>query len=175
MTVIGVAVAALVAVVVVLQSVGAAGVATAQRPVTTSAAPPPPTTTVAAPPTTTKAAVPADIQLATAVYDLRENAFVSRSDENQPFAAESLTKLLIATDLAAAGKLTGDNLPKVQRMLSTSDDTTANQLWTADGGPQIVSRAVRSMGLKRTIPPRDPGRWGDTSTTAADVDRKSVV
>ncbi|WP_157494518.1 serine hydrolase [Kutzneria sp. 744] len=171
-TVIGVAVAALVAVVVVLQSVGAAGVATAQRPVTTTAVPPPPpTTTVVAPPTSTKATVPADIQLATAVYDLRENAFVSRSDEDQPFAAESLTKLLIATDLAAAGKLTGDNLPRVQRMLSTSDDTAANQLWTADGGPQIVSRAVRSMGLKRTIPPRDPGRWGDTSTTAADVVR----
>jgi hypothetical protein len=105
------------------------------------------------------------------VYDLRDNAFVSQSNQNRQFAAESLTKLLIATDLAAAGKLTGDNLPRVQRMLSTSDDTAANQLWTADGGPQIVTRAVRSMGLRQTTPPRDPGRWGDTATTAADMVR----
>jgi beta-lactamase class A len=164
-TVIGVAVAALVAVVVVIQSVGTAGVATAQRPVTTTTTPVPTTTA------TTTTSLPADIQLATAVYDLRDNTFVTRSGEDRQFAAESLTKLLIATDLAAAGKLTGDNLPKVQRMLSTSDDTAANQLWTADGGPRIVTRAVRSMGLKQTTPPRDPGRWGDTSTTAADVVR----
>jgi hypothetical protein len=168
-TVIGVAVAALVAVVVVLQSLDTAGVAVAQRP-----APPPTTSTTLAPPppaVTTTGALPAGSQLATAVYDLRDNALVSQSNENRPFAAESLTKLLIATDLAAAGRLTGDNLPRVQRMLSTSDDTAANQLWTADGGPQIVTRAIRSMGLRQTTPPRDPGRWGDTTTTAADVVR----
>ncbi|HTI22123.1 MAG TPA: hypothetical protein VL652_14100 [Kutzneria sp.] len=169
-TVIGVAVAALVAVVFVIQSVDTGEVATAQPPVTlptTTAVPPPPLP----PPVTTSTALPADIQLATAVFDLRDNALVSQSNENRQFAAESLTKLLIATDLAAAGKLTGDNLPRVQRMLSVSDDTTANQLWTADGGPAIVTRAIRSMGLKATTPPRDPGRWGDMTTTAADVVR----
>jgi len=167
-TVIGVAVAALVAVVFVIQSVDTGEVATAQPPVTlptTTAVPPPPLP----PPVTTSTALPADIQLATAVFDLRDNALVSQSNENRQFAAESLTKLLIATDLAAAGKLTGDNVPRVRRMLSVSDDTTANQLWTADGGPAIVTRAIRSMGLKATTPPRDPGRWGDTTTTAADV------
>ena len=170
MTVIGVAVAALVAVVFVIQSVDTGEVATAQPPVTlptTTAVPPPPLP----PPVTTSTALPADIQLATAVFDLRDNALVSQSNENRQFAAESLTKLLIATDLAAAGKLTGDNVPRVRRMLSVSDDTTANQLWTADGGPAIVTRAIRSMGLKATTPPRDPGRWGDTTTTAADVVR----
>jgi len=169
-TVIGVAVAALVAVVFVIQSVDTGEVATAQPPVTlptTTAVPPPPLP----PPVTTSTALPADIQLATAVFDLRDNALVSQSNENRQFAAESLTKLLIATDLAAAGKLTGDNVPRVRRMLSVSDDTTANQLWTADGGPAIVTRAIRSMGLKATTPPRDPGRWGDMTTTAADVVR----
>jgi beta-lactamase class A len=166
-TVIGVGVAALVAVVAVVQGLGTAGVATAQKPVpATTATTPAPTST-----TTTTASPPAGVKLATAVYDLRAGTFVSRSGEDTPFAAESLTKLLIATDLAAAGKLAGDNLPKIQRMLSTSDDKAANQLWTSDGGPQIVTRAVRSMGLRQTAPPRDPGRWGDTTTTAADVVR----
>jgi hypothetical protein len=170
-TVIGVAVAALVAVVFVIQSVDTGEVSAAQQ----QPVPPPPTTTTALPPApppvTTSTGLPANIQLATAVFDLRDNALVSQSNENRQFAAESLTKLLIATDLAAAGRLTGDNLPRVQRMLSTSDDTTANQLWTADGGPQIVTRAIRSMGLRATTPPRDPGRWGDMTTTAADVVR----
>jgi hypothetical protein len=172
-TVIGVAVAALVAVIFVVHGLGAAGTASASadRPTPPATAPPAPVTASPQPVPTTTAALPAGVQLATAVYDLRAGAFVSRSDVDRPFAAESLTKLLIATDLASAGKLTAGNLPKVQLMLSTSDDQTANQLWTSDGGPQIVTRAVRAMGLKATTPPRDPGRWGDTTTTAADVVR----
>ena len=171
-TVVGVAVSALVAVIFVVHSLGTAGVATAEKPPPTSAAAPPAAvTTTTARPAPTTASIPAGVQLATAVYDLREGAFISRSDDTKPFAAESLTKLLIATDLASSGKLTVATLPKVQSMLSTSDDQTANQLWTSDGGPQIVSRAVRAMGLKSTVPPKDPGRWGDTVTTAADVVR----
>jgi hypothetical protein len=173
-TVIGVAVAALVAVIFVVHSLGTAGVATADKPPTAPPQPPAATTTPAPAPTTatpTTTAIPSGVQLATAVYDLRDNKFVSGSNDTKPFAAESLTKLLIATDLATAGKLTAANQPKVQLMLSTSDDQTANQFWTSDGGPQIVTRAVRSMGLKETVPPKDPGRWGDTTTTAADVVR----
>jgi hypothetical protein len=55
--------------------------------------------------------------------------------------------------------------------VSTSDDQIANQLWTAAGGPAIVTREIRAMGLRETVPPRDPGRWGDTTMTAADVVR----
>ncbi|QUQ67229.1 alanine rich lipoprotein LppW [Kutzneria sp. CA-103260] len=163
---IGVAVAALVAVVVVVQSQGSAGVATAEKPVPT-------TTSVASSTVSTTAttSLPAQVRLATAVYDLRAGRYVSRSDEDTPFAAESLTKLLIATDLAASGRLAGNNLARVKGMLSTSDDQIANQLWTADGGPAIVTREVRAMGLRATVPPRDPGRWGDTTMTAADVVR----
>jgi beta-lactamase class A len=169
-TLVGVSVAALVAVVVVLQGMSTASVATAENPPPTSAAPAPTTVSPpAASPTTVSP--PAGVRLATAVYDLRTGTFVSRSGENAVFPAESLTKLLIATDLAASGRLAGDTVPKVQRMLSTSDDQAANQLWTGDGGPRIVSRAIRAMGLRETAPPRDPGRWGDTTTTAADIVR----
>jgi cell division septation protein DedD len=173
-TLVGVAVAALVAVAVVFHSVGTEGTATAEpvkpAPLPQVSAPVKVTTTVP-PPAPTTTALPADVQLATAVYDLKTDTFVNRSEVDTPFAAESLTKLLIAMDLGTAGKLTGDTLPKVQAMLASSDDQTANQLWTSDGSTQIVSRAVRSMGLKATTPPRDPGRWGDMTTTAADVVR----
>ncbi|REH26209.1 beta-lactamase class A [Kutzneria buriramensis] len=174
MTLVGVAVAALVAVAVVFHSVGTEGTATAEpaKPAPSSqVSVPVKVTTTVKPPAPTTTALPADVRLATAVYDLKTDAFVNRSEVDTPFAAESLTKLLIAMDLGMAGKLTGDTLPKVQAMLATSDDQTANQLWTSDGSTQIVSRSVRSMGLKATTPPRDPGRWGDMTTTAADVVR----
>ncbi|MFC0436229.1 hypothetical protein [Kutzneria buriramensis] len=173
-TLVGVAVAALVAVAVVFHSVGTEGTATAEpaKPAPSSqVSVPVKVTTTVKPPAPTTTALPADVRLATAVYDLKTDAFVNRSEVDTPFAAESLTKLLIAMDLGMAGKLTGDTLPKVQAMLATSDDQTANQLWTSDGSTQIVSRSVRSMGLKATTPPRDPGRWGDMTTTAADVVR----
>lgn len=171
MTVIGVAVAALVAVVVVAQSLGTAGVATAQKPVPSTTPVASPTVSTPTVPSTVSTSLPARSQLATAVYDLQTGAFVSRSAVDTPFAAESLTKLLIATDLAASGRLAGDNLARVRSMLSTSDDQVANQLWTAAGGPAVVTREIRAMGLRETVPPRDPGRWGDTTMTAADVVR----
>ena len=166
-TLVGVTVAALVALVVAtLPAPDTEGVAAPAKPPPTSALPPSATSSV---PTTTTTTLPAGVRLATAVYDLRAGTFVSQSGDTTPFAAESLTKLLIATDLAASGRLTGDNLPKVQQMLATSDDNTANQLWTSQGSTQVVTRAIRSMGLQDTVAPRDPGRWGDTTTTAADV------
>lgn len=168
---IGVGVAAFVAVIAVVSGLGPA---TVEEPPPAAAPSTPATTTPQPVPTSAPAStttLPAGVQLATAVYDLRAGTFVSRSADTRPFPAESLTKLLIATDLAAAGGLTAATRPAVQSMLSTSDDKTANQLWTSDGGPQIVTRAVQSMGLRATTPPKDPGRWGDTVTTADDVVR----
>ena len=171
-TVIGVAVAALVAVVAVVHGLGTEGVATAAKgPATISkpATPIPPVQTSTPGSTTTP--VPPGVQLATAVYDLRANTFLEQSQANTPFAAESLTKLLIAMDLVSSGQLAGQNLPRVQNMLATSDDEAANQLWTGDGGPLIIARSVRRMDLTHTVGPKDPGRWGDTVTTATDVVR----
>jgi hypothetical protein len=102
-----------------------------------------------------------------AVYDLRDNAYRVRSDESVQFPAESVVKLLIAVD--ALSSKSSAKVPQVQRMLSLSDDTIANQLWDTNGGPAVVTRATALIGLKHTSPPADPDRWGDTMITASDV------
>lgn len=100
-----------------------------------------------------------------AVYDLRDNVYRVRSDESVQFPAESVAKLLIAVDALRSKSA----VPQVQRMLSRSDDTIANDLWDAGGGPAVLSRATALIGLKHTSPPTDPNRWGDTMITASDV------
>ncbi|MDQ2884292.1 MAG: hypothetical protein M3Y48_24935 [Actinomycetota bacterium] len=54
-------------------------------------------------------------------------------------------------------------------MLADSDDEIADRLWTAGGGPAIVTRMVGQLGLTGTQPPEDPGEWGDTLITAQDM------
>lgn len=168
--VIGVAVAVLIAGFVSVHGLLGGSVATAAKETRTAQTVQ--TTKPTRPTTTTATPAPAKpLQLATAVYDLRTSTFRERDGENTPFAAESLTKLLIAMDMSMSARLSGPNIAKMQQMLSTSDDQIANQLWASNGGPQIVTRTVRTMGLTHTVAPTDPGRWGDTMTTAADIVR----
>lgn len=54
-------------------------------------------------------------------------------------------------------------------MLADSDDAIADSLWTADGGPTIVTRMVGLLGLTGTQPPADSGEWGDTLITPRDM------
>ncbi|HEX3816117.1 MAG TPA: hypothetical protein VHX59_25040 [Mycobacteriales bacterium] len=83
-----------------------------------------------------------------------------------------MVKLLIAVDaIDGPGPPRPDLDALVQRMLSYSDDSIANQLWVADGGPGIVSREIARIRLRETVPPANPGMWGATLFTAKDVAR----
>lgn len=84
---------------------------------------------------------------------------------DRAYTSASLVKLLIALSVLEQGGPAAD----VQRMLSRSDDDLASRFWTAYGGTAIVRRWVVKLGLTGTRPPEDPGRWGDTLITAADV------
>jgi hypothetical protein len=63
----------------------------------------------------------------------------------------------------------GATRQKLHQMLADSDDEIANDLWSADGGPAIVTRMVSLLGLTGTQPPEDPGEWGDTLITPQDM------
>ncbi|WP_371878814.1 hypothetical protein [Amycolatopsis roodepoortensis] len=104
-------------------------------------------------------------QVSVVVYDrVAKKTTVSLKSE-RAYTSASLVKLLIALDALQAGTPAST----VQRMLSVSDDDIASRLWTALGGPAIVTRWAAKIGLGGTRPPEDPGRWGDTRITAADV------
>lgn len=104
-------------------------------------------------------------QVSVVVYDrIATKTTVSLKPE-RAYTSASLVKLLIALEALQAGTPAST----VQRMLSVSDDDIASRLWTALGGPAIVTRWAGKIGLGGTRPPEDPGRWGDTRITAADV------
>ncbi|OXM52519.1 serine hydrolase [Amycolatopsis alba] len=104
-------------------------------------------------------------QVSVVVYDrvAKKNTVSLKSERS--YTSASLVKLLIALEALQAGAPPST----VQRMLSVSDDDIASRLWTAYGGPAIVTRWATKIGLAGTHPPEDPGRWGDTRITAADI------
>ncbi|MFI5559324.1 hypothetical protein ACIA2T_08630 [Amycolatopsis japonica] len=104
-------------------------------------------------------------QVSVVVYDRTAKKSTVSLRSERSYTSASLVKLLIALEALQAGTPPGT----VQRMLSVSDDDIASRLWTAHGGPLIVTRWANKIGLAGTRPPEDPGRWGDTRITAADV------
>jgi len=90
----------------------------------------------------------------------------------QQFAAMSVVKLLIALDALARNNWALEDdaaQQEIHQMLADSDDGIADRLWTAGGGPAIVTRMVGQLGLTGTQPPEDPGEWGDTLITPQDM------
>ncbi|WP_406640170.1 hypothetical protein [Amycolatopsis sp. WGS_07] len=101
------------------------------------------------------------------VYDRTTETTPVSLDAHRHYTSASLVKILIAFDALDRGT----SPATVREMLSRSDDDTASRLWVAGGETSIVRAAVPEMGLAETKPPRNPGRWGDTEITAADITR----
>ncbi|MBO8190698.1 serine hydrolase [Streptomyces oryzae] len=81
-----------------------------------------------------------------------------------------LVALLLRVRGASGGparELTAREREWAAAMVVRSDNEAANALWRAAGGAEGVAAAGRLLGLSRTRPARD-GRWGLTTTTAAD-------
>jgi hypothetical protein len=101
------------------------------------------------------------------VFDRTADTALLTVHENRVFPAESVVKLLIAIDASHRGT----SAARITQMLARSDDSVADALWSAGGGPRIVTTLAAQLHLQNTAPPQDPARWGDTTTTAADVVR----
>ena len=118
-------------------------------------------------------AVLPDAQVGFEVFDRQNNTVVAGQDAGRQFASMSVVKLLIALDALANDNGTAIQKNATQRelhqMLADSDDDIANNLWTTNGGPAIVTRTVSLLGLTGTQPPEDPSRWGDTLITPQDM------
>jgi hypothetical protein len=112
------------------------------------------------------------VQIGFEVFDRHTDTVLASHNADQGVAAMSVVKLLIALDALAAdnGMIPdGAAAQELHQMLADSDDGIANQLWTAHGGPTIVTRMVSLLGLTGTRAPADPNQWGDTLTTPQDL------
>ncbi|HEX4100966.1 MAG TPA: hypothetical protein VHY21_10575 [Pseudonocardiaceae bacterium] len=106
------------------------------------------------------------------VFDLQTGTVLTSNNAGQQFAAMSVVKLLIALDALARDNWLipdGATQQQIRQMLADSDDEIADGLWTAGGGPAIVTRMAGRLGLTGTQPPDDPGEWGDTLITPRDM------
>jgi hypothetical protein len=86
------------------------------------------------------------------------------------FRSASLVKLLIAIDVLDRGATAGDR-ERLVDMIVLSDDNIASSYWVEGGRPDIIDRTATMLGLKDTMPPEDPGRWGEVLLSPADVAR----
>jgi hypothetical protein len=86
----------------------------------------------------------------------------------------SLVKLLVvqqlfARDAVGSLRLSPDDLDRMQRAVSSSDDGAMNVLWDRFGGAELVTAAAAEFGLTGSSPPAVAGQWGEAVTTAADM------
>jgi hypothetical protein len=119
----------------------------------------------------TQAVLPA-AQVGFEVFDRATGSVLTSQDADRHVASMSVVKLLVALDLLARDNWATPDpgmQQQLHQMLANSDDEIADNLWTAGGGPAIVSRMVNLLGLTGTRAPDDPGQWGDTLITPQDM------
>jgi hypothetical protein len=119
----------------------------------------------------TQAVLP-DAQVGYEVFDRTTGSIVASQNADQQVASMSVVKLLIALDVLARDNWATPDAgtqQQLHQMLANSDDEIANELWTAGGGPAIVTRTASLLRLTGTAPPDDPGEWGDTKITPQDM------
>ncbi|MEU4802625.1 hypothetical protein [Actinosynnema sp. NPDC023587] len=157
---------------------GPAATPSAPTPASTSADPPRPAVPRVVEPTAPDLAAAvaravdggAGVDLAVAVLDLSTGTTAGhRADV--PFHTASLSKLLVAVDLLAAGEVDDGDRDRLHRALSDSDDEAMNELWTAHDGIGAVERVAGLAGLTATHAPADPAQWGDVEMSADDLVR----
>jgi hypothetical protein len=103
-------------------------------------------------------------------------ALAGNGAATRPFPTASMVKLFMAEDVlhrARIGqlRLRGGDLALMTRMISSSDDPAASELWVRYDGERMVRDVAQRYGLSGTAPPRIPGQWGETVTTATDLAR----
>ncbi|GAA1043094.1 hypothetical protein GCM10009557_70570 [Virgisporangium ochraceum] len=128
--------------------------------------------TTSATPTTRTVAVPSGFTAGVAVYDRQAAAFTVRHNADQRFRSASLVKLLIAVDyLLTHRTIPAADKPRLDIMLSRSDDAAASHFYTLGGRTAVIARMNALLGID-VVPPTAPRTgWGSTEVSAAHLVR----
>jgi beta-lactamase class A len=110
-------------------------------------------------------------RLSVMVSDL-DTGVTAAVETDQAFTTASIVKVDILATLLL--QRDGDLSPRLQavarRMIENSDNGAATTLWRQIGGVKGLAEGNRRLGLTSTVG-ASRGRWGVTSTTAADQTR----
>ena len=120
------------------------------------------------------APLPANTTVAYQVIDhAHDDRVVYSYAEHRVFRSASTVKLLIALDyLETKGPnatIPPADLALLEPMLRWSDNASASTLWVRGGSDQIITRMRTKLSLVDTYAPADPGMWGYTAVSAADL------
>ena len=124
--------------------------------------------------------VPDGVRASFAVYDRERGEFTATRDPHALFRSASVVKLLIALDELiqhdpeldlekATTEEQRQEILALRTMLRGSWDYAASAFWVRNGFTDVIDRMTTLIGLPDTSPPVEPGIWGYTVTSAADV------
>jgi hypothetical protein len=116
--------------------------------------------------------VPAGVAASVVVFDRRTGEFVYSVAPSTSYRSASLVKLLIVLDVTwSSGAVPAADRGRLDVMLRSSDDAAATFFWRRGGQRALVARMAQRLGLVDTDPPpaAQPGFWGYTAMSAADV------
>jgi hypothetical protein len=118
------------------------------------------------------AAADADANVGVAVLDTTTGDLYTAGEATTDFPTESVVKVLIAANLLATGKMTGQTEQMAYQMITQSDDDDADDLWGVVNGPGLISWAEQRYQISDLgAPPIEAGRWGNTKLTAVGLVR----
>jgi len=102
------------------------------------------------------------------VLDTQTGTFAGAGDYNSSYASESVMKVFIATRLLLTGQMSGWNSTTAYKMITQSDDASANALYGRTGGDSVITWVMQKLNIPNLgAPPLRPGWWGGTRITAA--------
>lgn len=83
------------------------------------------------------------------------------------FPTESTVKVMLAANLLAEGKMTGQTARSATAMIRSSDDAAANRLYYSAGGDGVMGWAAVRYGIANlgAAPTKGSGWWGSTQVT----------
>ncbi|MGY1696672.1 serine hydrolase [Geodermatophilus sp. SYSU D00814] len=153
------------------------------RPAVAVAGPPVPAAPTPPPAAVDAAALLAEVQAAAAaaggsidlvVVAADGTPLVSSAGAGDAVYSASLVKLLVVgrlLELQARGEVVLTDLDRslMERAVVRSDDAATSLLWDRWDGAALVGAVVTEAGLGATAPPAVAGRWGEATTSAADV------
>ncbi|WP_243722866.1 hypothetical protein [Actinomadura sp. 7K507] len=115
--------------------------------------------------------VPEGVRASYVVFDRAAGRVVVERRPRQTYRSASLVKILMALDYMQEHRVSADDRALMGRMLRSSDDGAATELWRRGGQKKILERMAPKAGLRETAgPPADkPGFWGYTALSARDV------
>ncbi len=102
------------------------------------------------------------------VLDTQTGSFTGAGDYNSSYASESVMKVFIATRLLMTGQMTGWNATTAYKMITQSDDASADALYGRTGGDSVINWVKQELNIPNLgSPPLRAGWWGGTQITAA--------